>query len=210
MEEHPLQNVWTAWEHRKATAAGDYGLNMSKICTFDTVEGFWRFMNFTPPPSEMFATEGGGSAPKFTKDVEGISVFKKDVRPEWEDPKNMSGGEFQLRKTLSANQLDQFWEDLLLATVGETVDPTDVITGVRIVDKTAKGKVIYRLEVWFECSQDSDPQTVDIIRENLMQMYGPNLKFEYKPHAASVGHEGGHGGGGGGGGGRFYGGGRRG
>jgi len=192
-EEHPLQNVWSVWEHRKAAAAGDYGSNMTKICTFNTIEGFWRFMNFTPCPSDTFTTDGGAS--KFgSRDVEGISVFKKDIRPEWEDPKNMHGGEFFIRKSMSAAQLDQWWEDLLLGTVGETIDPTDVITGVRIVDKSLKGKLAYRLEVWFECNNESDPNLLEAIKENIGAALNTTLKLDYRAHSNTMaagggGHE---------------------
>lgn len=200
MEEHPLQHAWTAWVHKKGgSTAGDYGSAMSKVTTFNTAEGFWRFMNFTPCPSELFATDI--TIPKFSKDIEGISLFKSGVRPEWEDPKNLNGGELFLRKTLTASQLDQIWEDVCLGAVGETIDPTDVITGVRIVDKFSKGKVVYRLEVWFEVNQENDPQMVETIKENLIQAMG-NLhnKVEYKAHGGSgesQPHGGGHGGGGG-------------
>jgi hypothetical protein len=190
--EHPLQNEWSVWEHRKATAAGDYGSNMTKMCSFNTVEGFWRFLNFTPCPSDMFTTDQGST--KFNdRDVEGISVFKKEVRPEWEDPKNMHGGEFFIRKTLSVAQLDQWWEDLLLGIIGETVDPTEVITGVRVVDKSTKGKVLYRLEVWFECNAENDPQLVEQIKENISAALNISLKLDYRPHSNAMGGGGGHG-----------------
>jgi translation initiation factor 4E len=190
MEDHPLQNSWTAWAHKKE---GNYGAAMTKVATFNTVEGFWRFMNFTPSPSEMFQTEI--NVPKFTKEYEGISIFKTGIRPEWEDPKNLNGGELNVRKSMNPTQLDQYWEELLMSVIGETLDPTDVITGVRIVDKSAKGKVIYRLEIWFDANQERDPQVIDAIRENLAQTFGPNLKFEYRPHGdaaaanANAGHE---------------------
>ena len=189
--EHPLQRSWSVWEHRKATAAGDYGSNMTKVCTFNTVEGFWRFMNFTPCPSDIFTTDQG--ATKYNdREVEGISVFKKEVRPEWEDPRNMHGGEFFIRKTLSVAQLDQWWEDLLLGIIGETVDPTDVITGIRIVDKSTKGKVMYRFEVWFECNIDNDPSLVESIKENICQTLNASIKLEYRPHSSAMGGGGGH------------------
>jgi translation initiation factor 4E len=188
--EHPLQHRWSVWKHRKATTANDYGSNMTKICTFNTVEGFWRFMNYTPAPSDMFTTEQGPT--RFgDRDIEGISVFKKDVHPEWEDPRNMHGGEFFIRKTMTVNVLDQWWEDLLMGIVGETVDPTEVITGVRVVDKSSKGKVLYRFEVWFECNAENDPALVETIKENICQALNANIKLEYRSHSNTMGGGGG-------------------
>jgi len=91
----------------------------------------------------------------------------------------MNGGEIFVRKALSPTALDQWWEGLVMAAVGETLDPADAICGVRIVDRSAKGKPMYRAEVWFSCSDKSDPGLVDKIRENtaaVLQM----SKFDYK------------------------------
>lgn len=141
-----IENAWSVWEHRKNAPGAAYGTSMSKLCTFNTVQGFWRFYNHTPCPSQMFTTENGTTSKFGDREIDGISVFKKDIRPEWEDLKNMHGGEFSVRRNMNTAQLDQYWEDLLLGTIGEMIDPTNVITGVRIVDKSGKGKMLYKLE----------------------------------------------------------------
>ena len=188
MSEHRLQNVWSVWEHKRDALSGreGYGTNMTKLCTFKTVEGFWRFANRIPPPSSMFTTDTGSK--KFNeREIEGISVFKEGIRPEWEDPKNMHGGELSVRRQMNIGQLDQWWEDLLLGIIGETIDPTDVITGVRIVDKSSnKNKLSYKLEVWFECNQTNEPQTIEAIKENISTALNTQLKFEYKPHSDAL------------------------
>ena len=210
------------WEHRKGGGNNEFGNNMRRLGDFATVEGFWRFYENIPRPSQMFTTEEG--AKRFgDRELEAISVFKRGIRPEWEDPKNMMGGELFVRKTMSVNVLDQWWEDLLLACVGETLDPADVITGIRVIDKSQRGKMQYRVDVWFSCNRDSDPHLVDQIEEGLLATFGSNaVKFEYRAHSATlVGGGGGHGhhggpstpggggrggsGGGGGGGGNFRG-----
>jgi len=130
------------------------------------------------PPSQVFATEEG--AKRAPVDIEAISLFRKGIRPEWEDIKNMNGGELFVRKTLSPAMLDQWWEGLVMGAVGETMDPSDVICGVRMVDRSAKSRVMYRAEIWFSCSEKSDAAMVDKIRENTNQVLQSSLKFEYK------------------------------
>ena len=107
----------------------DYGTNMKLLGEFDTVEGFWRFFNNIPAPSKLFSTEESLKSGEVT-DIEGISLFKKGIRPEWEDPKNMHGGEWCIRKNGS---LDYWWIDLIMAAVGGNLSPGDELTGVRIV-----------------------------------------------------------------------------
>jgi translation initiation factor 4E len=180
-----LQNVWTVWEHHKGGASNNYGTNMKKLGDFSTVEGFWRFFNHVPWPSQIFTTEEGSK--RFNdREVEGISLFKRGIRPEWEDPRNMHGGEFFVRKQLNVSQLDQWWENLIMGTVGELIDPADVLCGVRIVDKSVKGKILYRLEIWFSCSEKSDRDLVERIKDNTVTAMNTSVKLEYKDHTTSI------------------------
>lgn len=80
---------------------------MDQIGSFNTVEGFWRFQHQIPPPSEMFTNDRGVN--KYgDREIEAVSVFRKDVRPEWEDPKNNFGAEFLLKKSMGGGQLGWF------------------------------------------------------------------------------------------------------
>ena len=49
-------------------------------------------------------------------------MFKKGIRPEWEDPMNRTGAEFTCRKTMQPEVLDGYWENLVLGLIGETID----------------------------------------------------------------------------------------
>lgn len=42
------------------------------------------------------------------------------------------------RKSFLPEQLDIYWENLVLALIGETIDEGDEICGCRVVDKSAK------------------------------------------------------------------------
>ena len=48
-----------------------------------------------------------------------------------------------LRKPFTTDQLDTYWENLVLALIGETIDVGDEICGCRVVDKSSKkGRIV--------------------------------------------------------------------
>ena len=54
--------------------------------------------------------------------MEEYSLFKKGIEPEWGDPKNAIGGEWFCRQYFEADQLDLYWQNLVMALVGETIE----------------------------------------------------------------------------------------
>ena len=146
---HFLEHEWVLWEHRApASSKEKYEDNMAKLCEFATVEDYWRLFNNVPKPSEIFYD---GKTKKKFKDrtVESFSLFKKGIKPEWEDKMNRDGAEWFCRKAFPLPQLDDFWANLTMGMVGETIDPRDEICGARVVDKSSGSRPIYRLELWF-------------------------------------------------------------
>ena len=102
---HFLESEWVMWEHRAPDKnSKSYEDNMAKLCEFATVEDFWRLWNNIPNPSEIFYD---GKTKKKFKDrtVESFSLFKKNVKPEWEDAANRTGAEWFCRKTFPMPQL---------------------------------------------------------------------------------------------------------
>ena len=56
-----------------------------------------------PPPAACFQA----------KNVESLCLFKKDIKPMWEDPANETGGEYQCRQSFELHELDILWEALV-------------------------------------------------------------------------------------------------
>lgn len=180
-QENPLQHSWTFWEHRKG-GDHEYGNNMHNLGDFNTVEGFWRFYNNIPKPSTVFTTST--ETHKFAdRVVEGFGLFKTGIRPEWEDKANMHGGEFFCRKHFSPQDLDETYENMVLGLVGESIDPNDEITGVRIVDKSKGDRVLYRIELWFR-SQDHD--VLNVLKRRLAECVGHEDISEYRTHGQAM------------------------
>ncbi len=51
------------------------------------------------------------------------------IKPMWEDDANANGGKWVINLKSDKNQLNAFWENLVLGMIGETIDVGDEITG---------------------------------------------------------------------------------
>jgi hypothetical protein len=139
--------------------------------------------------SELFNDGSPNKREVNGRTVEAFSLFKKGIKPEWEDPANSSGGELVARKTFPPDLLDLYWEHLVLGLIGETMDDGDEICGGRIVDKSKRGgRPICKLELWL---RSSSPEVGDRMRVRLLDClvdgdsskHGRGLpEFGFKPH----------------------------
>lgn len=128
---HPLQNEWSFW-FLKNDKSKSWEENLLEITTFHTVEDFWALYNHI----EVSSRVAMGCD---------YCVFKKDVKPMWEDPQNINGGRWLLsmNKQQRQSDLDNFWLELLLLLVGEGFgeDFSDEIRGA-VMNARHKGDKI--------------------------------------------------------------------
>mmetsp|Transcript_1527 Transcript_1527/g.4182 ORF Transcript_1527/g.4182 Transcript_1527/m.4182 type:complete len:230 (+) Transcript_1527:64-753(+) len=159
----PLMDEWSMWEQLQTAgqqpgSRGDnYDNQTNKFATFRTVQHFWRLMEHLPQPSHL--VEGKKMVRERADGVhtvDAIMLFKSPIRPKWEDPKNADGGHFQFQirpRECEPAQIDEYWNNLVLGVVGATIEPHDIITGLRMVDKLQASRTpaaaTIRLEVWF-------------------------------------------------------------
>mmetsp|Transcript_95592 Transcript_95592/g.117105 ORF Transcript_95592/g.117105 Transcript_95592/m.117105 type:complete len:232 (+) Transcript_95592:49-744(+) len=197
----PLKDTWVLWEQAVASGGSSYHEQMKDIVSFKTAQEFWSIWNGVPQPSELLDNKritrdnGGGSQTA----IDAIMIFKEGVRPEWEDPLNASGGHFQvqLKPNMGGAQIDEYWNNIVLGMVGGTIDPYDMITGVRLVDKLsgAKAAGILRIELWFTRYEDN--AAVTALKKNMEKCIcqkldgtpGPAVvKIELKAHSTAGKH----------------------
>jgi hypothetical protein len=94
---------------------------------------------------------------KSTGEIPGaISLFRKNSYPTWEDPTNIKGFEWSIRRYKDFDQINNQWINLVVKTVGENFDHSEILNGVRIVDSTIDYKIIYRIELWFSNKKYKD------------------------------------------------------
>ncbi|KAF8817496.1 translation initiation factor eIF4e [Phlegmacium glaucopus] len=108
---HPLRITWVFW-FRQQRAPGNKNVNyeegIKKIAAFSSVESFWSLWTHLAPPSSLQPTTD-------------YLLFHTGIRrPVWEDPLNLSGGKWIIR--LKKGIADRFWEDLVMAIIGDQFD----------------------------------------------------------------------------------------
>merc|ERR1719229_1021803 len=168
-EPMPLKTPWVLWER---VATGGYAT--SKVVTFQTVQEFWSVWNGVPQPSELldnkrFFRQQISNAPV---PIDALMIFRNGIEPQWEDKANTNGGHFQiqLKPPSGGGQIDEYWNNLVLAMIGETMEAGQHVTGVRLVDKlTGKGKVTdaIRLELWYHSKNTQ--QEVNKLKRSMEQ-----------------------------------------
>jgi translation initiation factor 4E len=173
-----LRYTWTIWEQILQTDVknANYSDATHQVASFGTVKDFWKYWNHLPQPSELldgkkFVRETNGNR----NIVDALMLFRDGVRPEWEDSTNATGGhfQFQLKPNLGGGTIDEFWNNIVLGMIGGTIEPAEMVTGVRLVDKLNQKQSSVRIEVWF--SNFDDTEKVDKLQKSLEQCMGTKL-----------------------------------
>ena len=148
--ECPLNDTWCVYFHAK-NSDKKYYQNTTKLIEINNIIDFWKTFNNIPKPTEMFSQPGiHKKILKRTGEVPGaISLFRKKSYPTWEDPTNIKGFEWSIRRYKDFDKINNLWINLVMKTVGENFDHSEILNGVRIVDSTIDYKIMYRIELWF-------------------------------------------------------------
>ena len=102
--EHSLKSTWIVWYRPPTSKYSDYEKSTIPLAQFSTVESFWTVYCHLKRPSSL-------------PSVSDYHIFKKGIRPVWEDEENKRGGKWIVR--LKKGVADRYWEDLLLAMIGD-------------------------------------------------------------------------------------------
>lgn len=123
-----------------------YEYVLHEVFTFDNLEDFWRMYNNTYSTSEVISNTD-------------YLMFKKHIKPEWEDPANRPGGKWVITLPIEedfAEECDDAWRNLLLNMIGGlfSYEAMELINGViySIRDKHQ------RMSVWCKVSPKSSPE----------------------------------------------------
>ena len=102
--DHPLRSTWNLFYRPPTSKYSDYEKSTIKLASISTVENFWTIYSHLKRPSQL-------------PSVSDYHIFKEGIRPVWEDEANKRGGKWIVR--LKKGVADRYWEDLLLAIVGD-------------------------------------------------------------------------------------------
>lgn len=103
-DQHPLKSTWIVWYRPPTSKYSDYEKSTIPLVHFSTVESFWTVYTHLKRPSTL-------------PSVSDYHIFRKGIRPVWEDEENKRGGKWIVR--LKKGVADRYWEDLLLAIIGD-------------------------------------------------------------------------------------------
>lgn len=119
-----LENSWCFWHDKylgPAQSVEEYEASLQKLCTFSTIQDFWKNFNNLPPIDKL-------------KVKSSFHLMKAGIRPIWEDPENANGGFWAMR--VRREDTEHTWKELVLASIGEQFGPVlaneDDICGVTV------------------------------------------------------------------------------
>ena len=99
-----LKSTWVIHYRPPTGKNSDYEKSMRPLCRIETAQSFWQVYSHLKRPSGLPA-------------VSDYHFFKEGIRPVWEDEENKRGGKWTMR--LKKGVADRYWEDLLLALIGD-------------------------------------------------------------------------------------------
>ncbi|KAM8972613.1 eukaryotic translation initiation factor 4E type 2-like [Pelodytes ibericus] len=169
--EHPLQYRYTFWYSRRTpsrpASTHNYEQNIRQFGTVASVEQFWRIYSHIVRPGDLTGYSD-------------FHLFKDGIKPMWEDEANKNGGKWiiRLRKGLAS----RFWENIILAMVGEQFMVGEEICGVVVSIRFQEDL----LSIWNKTANDQF-STIRI-RDTLRRVLNlpPNTIMEYKTHTDSL------------------------
>ncbi|KAI9758420.1 MAG: hypothetical protein M4579_003049 [Chaenotheca gracillima] len=164
--EHPLKHTWVIWYRPPTSKNSDYEKSTVALASFSSVESFWAVYSHMKRPSSL-------------PSVSDYHLFKKGVRPVWEDKENRKGGKWIIK--LKKGVADRYWEDLLLGIVGDQfAEASDEVCGA--VLSVRGGEDV--LSVWTRIDGGRNIK----IRETVKRLLGfpPDTNIIWKSHDESI------------------------
>lgn len=179
---YPLDRTWTLYFHAKDKTQ-NYDNNTIKIIDIHNIKDFWGTFNNVPTPVDIF---NDGKVQKILKisgkkyNPNAFSFFQAGVKPTWDDPQNIYGAEWSIRKFNGLGEISNMWITALIDLVSENFEYSHHIKGIRIVDSTLPNKPMYRLEYWFDCLDVSE-----YIKNHIKHVFNIKGDLLYREHSTA-------------------------
>jgi len=102
----------------------------------------------------------------------GLHVFIKGIKPVWEDPQLVNGARFNLK--MPKSHCSKYWEDLLLALIGEQF-PEHLVAGLVLNLKPQFDKIA----VWItDCNNEKAIAQVKAMIIEVTQIEEKEIEYE--------------------------------
>ncbi|KXJ93284.1 translation initiation factor eIF 4e-like domain-containing protein [Microdochium bolleyi] len=167
---HPLCDVWAFWFRppiSKANGYIEYERSLHQIAQVATVEEFKAVYAHLWHPSDI-------------PEKSDYHLFKKGIRPVWEDDVNKQGGKWVVH--LKKGVANRFWEETLFACIGDQFgDDRDEVCGVVLSVRNGEDT----LSIWLRQEGASTFKIRDTLKQCLTSIHTGPLNFVWKSHDAS-------------------------
>jgi len=170
---HPLEHEWTFWYDKRRNQVRrvrgemqQYEDNLQQIGSFGSVEDFWRYYNYMVKPSQLDNNSN-------------YHLFKHGIKPMWEDTANVKGGKWIVTIKRDLSKCDHYWENLVLAMIGETMETTDEVCGAVI----SRRKTGDKIALW---NRSDDKELIMGLGERMKQLLNVKERMIYQNHADSM------------------------
>ncbi|KAK6508271.1 hypothetical protein TWF506_010367 [Arthrobotrys conoides] len=181
----PLRHEWTFWHDKyqaetgSGTSGGDqYASQLKELANISTIQDFWQVYNNTDFES--------------LKLRDSFLLFKKNVKPVWEDPRNNKGGAWTFRISKTSNTSLEFWKSILLVAIGEqlqeVVEKGDDICGVSMSVRFNSHLIL----IWNR--DGSNQKSIDAILAKVLESLPEEMRpaqqnYYYKKHSEHKGYK---------------------
>jgi len=146
--ELPLEQYWTLWLDKYLgpnLSVEKYEEALSPICTFGTIQSFWRWFNNLPTVNQLPARAS-------------YHLMQEGVKPLWEDPANQRGGTLCIK--VQKQDTVYVWNQIVLAAIGEQFSNTlaegDELCGITISMRRDEDMI----KIWNRAASLLDPEVL--------------------------------------------------
>ncbi|KAI8059252.1 translation initiation factor eIF 4e-like domain-containing protein [Gongronella butleri] len=169
---HPLEHEWTLWYDnplQNNANNNSWAENLKELANITTVEEFWLAYNNLTKVDQLDPNAN-------------YYLFKKGIRPEWEDPANANGGKFSIQfpRARSGNTINLFWLNMLLAVIGEQFTEGEVCGTVIAIRRN-----YFRIALWTKTAQRTEK--LESIGHSIRELLNlpMQLNMDFIPHESS-------------------------
>ncbi|XP_022648062.1 uncharacterized protein LOC111244838 isoform X2 [Varroa destructor] len=162
---HPLEFEWSFWY---SDPWQPWDVALVHVKDFAYIEDFWSLFNNLKPPTEVNLS---------------YYLFKKGIRPEWEDEINELGGKWCLAN--GDFSPDQVWQELVLLFIGGAAldELSSHINGIYFARKK---NYTTQITVWLDTTELHIINRIgDIIRTTLQTYLKVDIPMEFCKHSTS-------------------------
>lgn len=154
-QKYQLITPWILYFHEK-NVEQVYINNIIKLIEIKTVADFWGTVNNIPMPIDLFSVNGKTKILRINECYyvpNAYSFFKDGMFPTWENTRN--GSEVCI-KSHSLENINRYFNELMILCVSNNDTILDDLIGIRVVDASYGIKNNYKVELWFNTICDFD------------------------------------------------------